>query len=113
QSGERVIDHGLVIDREQLFRDHSRYRVKPSARAPRENDAFHTITGFPSSAATTARVRSRQCSGRILKTRKSFEQSSSELAGRGAAVGYSAEEIGVTRGRRPVNPDCAARISSA
>src|SRR5215469_16495756 len=35
QRGQRVIDHRLVVDRDQLLRYGSRYRIETSARATR------------------------------------------------------------------------------
>ena len=38
---ERVVDHGLVVDRQQLLAGHERERVQARARSAREDDAFH------------------------------------------------------------------------
>ena len=38
---KRVVDHGLVVDRQQLLAGHERERVQARARAAREDDAFH------------------------------------------------------------------------
>ena len=37
---KRVVDHRLVVDRQQLFRNHLGERVEPRAGAACENDAF-------------------------------------------------------------------------
>ena len=39
--GQRVINHGLVVHRHQLFADGPRDGVKPAAAAAREDDSFH------------------------------------------------------------------------
>ena len=41
EDGERVVDHGLVVDRQQLLAGHERERVQAGARSAREDDAFH------------------------------------------------------------------------
>ena len=41
EGGERVVDHGLVVDRQQLLAGHERKRVQARARPAREDDAFH------------------------------------------------------------------------
>lgn len=38
---ERVVDHGLVVDRQQLLAGHERERVQARARAAGKDDAFH------------------------------------------------------------------------
>jgi hypothetical protein len=77
-------------------------------------------TGFVSvvrvlaiSCATTSPTRS--CQGRVrnAKVEKNFELSSSQLAGRFAALGYSDVEIAATFGVRPVKKACRRTISSA
>ena len=40
QSAQRVIDHGLVIDRQQLLADSQRRRVQACARTAGQNNAF-------------------------------------------------------------------------
>lgn len=41
EDGKRVVDHGLVVDRQQLLAGHERERVQARARAAGEDDAFH------------------------------------------------------------------------
>ena len=43
EGGQRVVDHGLVVDRQQLLGGHKRERVQASAGPAGENDAFHRI----------------------------------------------------------------------
>ncbi len=41
EGGQRVVDHGLVVDRQQLLGGHERERVQARAGPAGENDAFH------------------------------------------------------------------------
>ena len=41
EGGERVVDHGLVVDRQQLLGGHERERVQAGAGPAGEDDAFH------------------------------------------------------------------------
>ncbi len=41
QAGQRVIDHRLVVDRQQLLRHGNGQRVKPGAGTAGQDDAFH------------------------------------------------------------------------
>lgn len=41
EGGQRVIDHGLVVDRQQLLGGHERERVQAGAGPAGEDDAFH------------------------------------------------------------------------
>ena len=41
QHRDRVVDHRLVVDRQELLGDHLRHRIEPRARAAGEDDAFH------------------------------------------------------------------------
>ena len=42
EGGQRVVDHGLVVDRQQLLGGHERERVQARARPAGEDDAFHS-----------------------------------------------------------------------
>ena len=44
EGGQRVVDHGLVVDRKQLLGGHERERVQARAGPAGEDDAFHSIT---------------------------------------------------------------------
>ena len=44
EGAERVVDHGLVVDRQQLLGGHERERVQARAGPAGEDDAFHNIT---------------------------------------------------------------------
>ena len=44
EGAERVVDHGLVVDRQQLLGGHERERVQAGAGPACEDDAFHSIT---------------------------------------------------------------------
>ena len=41
ERGQRVVDHGLVVDRQQLLGGHERERVQAGAGPAGEDDAFH------------------------------------------------------------------------
>jgi len=41
EGGERVVDHGFVVHRQQLLADDPRERMQPRARAARQDDALH------------------------------------------------------------------------
>lgn len=44
EDGQRVVDHGLVVDRQQLLAGHERERVQARARTASQDDAFHTYS---------------------------------------------------------------------
>lgn len=44
EGAKRVVDHGLVVDRQQLLGGHERERVQACAGPAGEDDAFHNIT---------------------------------------------------------------------
>ena len=44
EGGQRVVDHGLVVDRQQLLGGHERERVQARAGPAGEDDAFHINT---------------------------------------------------------------------
>src|SRR5699024_6106734 len=54
QGGQRIIDHGLVVDRQQLFAGDHGQRVKPGAGAAGENNAFHYVHSFVSDKGCAA-----------------------------------------------------------
>ena len=39
---QRIVDHGLVVDRQQLLGGHERERVQAGAGPAGEDDAFHS-----------------------------------------------------------------------
>ena len=43
EGGQRVVDHGLIVDRQQLLGGHERERVQARAGPTGEDDAFHRI----------------------------------------------------------------------
>ena len=43
EGGQRIVDHRLVVDRQQLFAGDHGQRVKPGAGAAGENNAFHNL----------------------------------------------------------------------
>ena len=44
EGGQRIVDHGLVVDRQQLLGGHERKRVQARAGPAGEDDALHSIT---------------------------------------------------------------------
>ena len=46
EGGQRVVDHGLVVDRQQLLGGHERERVQTRARPAGKDDAFHESASF-------------------------------------------------------------------
>ena len=42
EGGQRIVDHGLVVDRQQLLGGHERERVQARAGPAGEDDAFHS-----------------------------------------------------------------------
>ena len=46
EGGQRVVDHGLVVDRQQLLGGHERERVQTRAGPAGEDDAFHKLASF-------------------------------------------------------------------
>src|SRR6266568_8200607 len=55
QRGERVIDHRLVVDRQQLLGDDLRHRVEPSPGTARQDDALARVHWWtPTLAASLA-----------------------------------------------------------
>ena len=44
EGGQRVVNHGLVVNRQQLLGGHERERVQARAGPACEDDAFHSIT---------------------------------------------------------------------
>lgn len=46
EGGQRVVDHGLVVDRQQLLGGHERERVQAGAGPASEDDAFHELASF-------------------------------------------------------------------
>src|SRR5665811_1102476 len=101
QGRKRIINHRLVVDREELLRHHQSHGMQPCTSSAGKNNSFHeSPPGEFKSEATTSRVRSRQSTARNPKVATKRDESSTELAGRFAGVGYSAVVIAITFGRR-------------
>ena len=47
QRGQRVVDHRLVVDRDELLADAQRHRMQPRARAAGQDDASHEALSMP------------------------------------------------------------------
>jgi hypothetical protein len=44
QNGQRIIDHGLVVDRQQLLADGAGHRIEPGAQTSGQDDALVEVT---------------------------------------------------------------------
>jgi len=44
QGGQRIIDHRLVEDRQELLRHHGGYRIEPGTRSLCQDNALHAIS---------------------------------------------------------------------
>ena len=116
---ERIVDHRLVVDRQQLLRRHERQRMQPRARAAGQNDALtRHADAFPICALTRARVIASVSSvhGRPRNAEDAREPRCSRAPNWPAGapgVGNSAVVIAVTRGvaagERRLRGDDAAR----
>ena len=43
EGGQRIVDHGLIVDRQQLLAGDHRQRIKPGAGTAGQNNAFHNL----------------------------------------------------------------------
>src|SRR5690554_1082834 len=97
QRAERIVDHRLVEDGEQLFAHRKRSRMQPRTGAAREEDAFafhgSCLSISSSSMRSTWYCQSGSTRSKVLR---SLVVSSRELAGRCAGVGYSRVGMGLT-----------------
>src|SRR5262245_64128487 len=116
QRRERIIDHWLVVDREQLFAQAPRDRIEPGAAASGEHDPLQhrrVSTGI----SKRSRQRSSDCrqgGSLVPNSRSILAQSSRELAGRRAALGYCALGIATRSGTRaPVCLENGAKTADA
>ena len=71
EGAKRVVDHGLVVDRQQLLRRDERERVEASAGAPGEDNAFHELASFRMALVVvmTFKLFYRQLLGKLAKLR--------------------------------------------
>ena len=69
ECAKRVVDHGLVVDRQQLLRRDERERVEASAGAPGEDNAFHELASFRMALVVvmTFKLFYRQLLGKLAK----------------------------------------------
>ena len=69
EGAERVVDHGLVVDRQQLLGGHERERVQAGAGPAGEDDAFHELASFRMALVimTTFKLFDRQLLGKLAK----------------------------------------------
>ena len=69
EGAKRVVDHGLVVDRQQLLGGHERERVQASAGPAGEDDAFHELASFRIALVVvmTFKLFNRQLLGKLAK----------------------------------------------
>ena len=62
EGGQRVVDHGLVVDRQQLLAGDERERVQARARAAREDNSLHRLDlqNWEYTVGTSIRERARR-----------------------------------------------------
>ena len=90
QDADRIIDHRLVVDRQQLFRHAHGDRIKPRARAAGQDDALPlggTSLGHAESSSITGFRLSRQSGRGMSKSRVMAAQCRREFSGLRAGVG--------------------------
>ena len=71
EGGQRVVDHGLVVDRQQLLGGHECERVQAGAGPAGEDDAFHELASFRMSLVILMALKlfDRQLLGKLAKLR--------------------------------------------
>lgn len=69
EGAKRVVDHGLVVDRQQLLGGHERERVQAGAGTAGEDDAFHELASFHMSLVIFMALKlfDRQLLGKLAK----------------------------------------------
>ena len=69
EGAKREVDHGLVVDRQQLLGGHERERVQTGAGPAGEDDAFHELTSFRMSLIVVMALEpfNRQLLGKLTK----------------------------------------------
>ena len=82
QHRQRVVDHRLVVDRQQLLVDGERRRIEPRARAAGENDALHGMSLLVSKRSIVSASASRHGRGAMPNARAIAVQSSRVSAAR-------------------------------
>ena len=87
QHRQRVVDHRLVVDRQQLLVDGERRRIEPRARAAGENDALHGMSLLLSKRSIVSASACRHGRGSTPNARTIAVQSSLVSAARTAGVG--------------------------
>src|SRR3984893_4299393 len=106
QGRQRIVDHRLFVDWEQLFPPASCNRITPRSTASCQYDPLqHACNSFGiSSWSRHSSSEDRQGGSRTPKTRSALDESRQEFFGRRAGVGYSAVvmacNVGTCRPRR-------------
>src|SRR2546430_11481409 len=113
QHRKRVVDHRLIVDREQLLVDGERRRVEPRARAAGKDDTLHAMALFGSKRSIVSASARRHGGGLIPNVRAAAVQSSLVSAARTAGLGYSIVGIGTICGAVPSRLAAVSMISLA
>ena len=101
QDRQRVVDHRLVVERQELLGERVGDGIEPGARPAGEHDPLAPAhASAASSSAMTPSSAGRQSGGRCRRRSAMAAQSRTEFAGRTARVGHSPLAIAVTFGRR-------------
>lgn len=71
EGAKRVVDHGLVVDRQQLLGGHERERVQAGAGPAGEDNAFHKLASFHMTLVILMALKlfNRQLLGKLAKLR--------------------------------------------
>src|SRR5882757_5158683 len=90
QNRQRIVDHRLVVDRQELLAHSAGDRIEPRPVASSENNPFHGVNSIRlvSSLRDTS-SESRHGESRTPKTRCALDESRREYCGRRAGVGGS------------------------
>ena len=88
---QRVVDHRLVVDRQQLLGHRAGDRVQPGSGAAGEDDALHRAAASCLVSCLMKSVRLCRHGGSTMPAVRALSRSSTLLSGRRAACGLSAK----------------------
>ena len=87
QHRDRIVDHRLVVDRQELLVDRERHRMEARSRAAGEHDTLHdalfafALRASASSSIAARRPRSRQAESRMSRAKRFARQAAVRAAG--------------------------------
>src|ERR1700730_13347837 len=113
ENRQRVVDHRLVVDCQELFVYGECRRIKSGPRATRENDALHGMPLLLSKRSIVSARAGRHGRGSTPNSRTTAAQSSLVSAARTAGVGYSLVPIGAICGDRASRSAAISTIAFA